>query len=121
MNCSPKYAIYEAITDQQSPRYILEPDGNVQRAGSFEQTKRTRWPFESQVRWELDKSAIYRTLANREPRASEDDVRLTLATVPRSRNLLAAEYPGIQFHVILWRPWEEIPSSTMSCRTGFAK
>jgi hypothetical protein len=131
VNCSPKYAIYEAITDhvrravgkvpygKQSPRYILEPNGNVRRAGNFEQTKRSQWPFESQVRWELDKSAIYRTLANREPRASEDDVRLTLAIVRRSRNLLAAEYPGIQFHVILWRPWEEDTLIYHELQNGF--
>jgi hypothetical protein len=131
VDCSPKYAIYVAITDhvrraagkvpygKHSPRYKLDPDGNVRRDGNFDQNQRTPSPFESQVRWELDKSAIYRALANREQRVSEDDVRLTLAIVRRSRDLLAAEYPGIQFHVILWRPWEEDAAIYRELQDGF--
>lgn len=118
VDCSPKYAIYGAITDhvrraagkipysKHAPRYILEPDGNVRRVGNFELKQRALSPFEAKLGWEFGKSAIYRLLANREPRVSEDDVHLTLAIVRRSRDLLAAEYPGLQFHVILWRPGE---------------
>ena len=119
VDCKPKYAIYVALTDhvrravgkvpygEHSPRYVLDPDGSVRRVGDFEQKERTPSPFEAELRWQLGKSAIYRTLANRQPRVTEDDIRLTLAMVRRSRDLLAAEYPGIQFHVLLWRPWEE--------------
>ena len=66
-------------------------------------------PLEKDIRWQLGKSALYRLLEKQygnEP-VSEHDLRLLLAIVGRSKDLLAAEYPGIKFHVILWQNWKE--------------
>lgn len=118
VDCSPKYAIYVAIPDhvarvagkvpygKHAPRYQLDPDGSVRLVGNFEEQERAPSPLGAELRWQLGKSAIYRLLANREPRVSEDDIHLTLAIVRRSRDLLAEEYPGIKFHVILWPAWK---------------
>lgn len=117
VDCSPEYAIYVAITDhvrravgkvpygKHAPRYLVDPGGMVRRVGNFEEEERVPSPLEAELRWQFGKSAIYHLLENRVPRVSEDDVRTTLAIVRRSRDLLAAEYPGIKFHVILWPDW----------------
>jgi hypothetical protein len=113
-DCSPKYAIYLALahhakrasgkvfSSMHGPRYVLDPDGIPRRVGNFGEQEKVPSPFEAELRWQLGKSAIYRRLTQIEPRIDKDDVRLMLAIVGRSRDLLAAEYPGIQFHVILW-------------------
>jgi hypothetical protein len=119
VDCSPQYAIYVAITDhvrraagkvpygKHAPRYLLDPGGAVRRVGNFEQAERAPSPLEAELRWQFGKSAIYRRLANRASSVSEDDVHRMLAIVRRSRDLLAAEYPGIKFHVILWPDWNK--------------
>ena len=77
---------------KHGPRYVLDPDGTVRRDGNFEGLERTYSPAEAELRWQFGKSAIYRLLADRPPRPTEDDVRTTLAIVRRSRDLLVEQY-----------------------------
>jgi hypothetical protein len=76
--------------------------------------------LESRLKSQLSKSAVYRYLQGLEPKPTEDDVRLLLAIVAKSRDLLQAEYPGIQFRVLLWRfNYEEWIYQEL--KAGFAK
>jgi len=117
VDCQPKYAIYLAITDhvrrvtgkipygKHSPRYVLNPEGTVRRDGDFETKEQPTSGFRAELRQQLEKSAIYRLWStSRGPLVSAADIDLMLAIVRQSRDLLRAEYPGIQFHVILGVP-----------------
>ncbi len=132
VDCQPAYAIYQAIPHhvarvagkvtfmRHAPRYQMGPDGTVRLAGHFDDDgPKTESRFGFEVRWQLRKSAIYRMLQNIESRVSEDDVQLTLAVVGKSRDLLAAEYPGIKFQVILWESWKEEDALYRELQTGF--
>jgi hypothetical protein len=112
VNCRPDYAIYQAIPDhaarvagkvpygKHAPRYQLTAAGDIGYAGHFDDD--ATWLM-SGTRQQFIKSAMYRWLQNVTRSAiSDDDVHLMLAIVRRTREQLAAQYPGIQFHVILW-------------------
>jgi hypothetical protein len=125
VNSAPRYAIYSGFSEhiarvagkvpwgRHGPRYQLAPDGSVQLVGHFDASQASRHspphesPLQDELRWQLSKSALYNALdsalLHRLPVPSEADARLLLAIVRRSRDLLVAEYPGIQFHVILWK------------------
>ncbi len=83
---------------------MLDPDGTVHRAGYFEIRKplAQRLRFGRQIEWQLKKSAIWRRLLVFDSRITEDDIRLYFAVVRRSQELLTAQFPGIQFRIILW-------------------
>lgn len=109
----PQYVFYTAIPNhvvrvvgkvnygKHAPRYLLDTSGNVYQAGRFEDVSGQR-PDQSELTWQLSKSAIYRTIQNMGQLPSDDDIRLMCAVVRKSKDRLTAEYPGIQFHVILW-------------------
>ena len=130
-DCTPEYAFYGAITDhvrravgkvpygKHGPRYVLDPDGTVRRDGNFEGLERTYSPAETELRWQFGKSAIYRLLADRPPRPTEDDVRTTLAIVRRSRDLLVEQYPEIKFEVIFWPDWNRDGDLSRELQDGF--
>jgi hypothetical protein len=130
---SPRYAFYEALPDhvarvagkipygRHNPRYRLNPDGTVRLDGHFDDGQKPPSAFELRLRGQLRKSAIYRMFERAEPRTNEDDLRLLLATVRRSRDLLAAEYPGIEFHVVLWRNFEYEQPIYQKLQEGFAE
>jgi len=117
----PRYAIYQALPDhvariagkipygKHGPRYQLNTDGSVLFTGHFDDGQEPPSAFTRRLRGQLQKSAIYRRLEDFRPRTNENDVRLLLAIVGRSRDLLIAQYPGIKFEVILWRnfPYEQ--------------
>jgi len=127
------FAIYQALPDhipriagkipygKHNPRYELKADGTVQRVGHFDDGIAPPTALALRIRGQLGKSAIYRTLTSIEPRMNENDVRLLLATVGKSRDLLAEQYPGIEFHVILWRnfPYEQHVYEEL--QAGFAR
>jgi len=110
-----------------APRYALDAGGTARRAGDFE----SRQPWAERLglvtackcgqcpdcethellaqrlglAWEvrqINKSALWRRLWNGYARINAGDIRLYLAVVRRSQELLSAQYPGIQFHVVLW-------------------
>lgn len=110
-----------------APRYVLDAHGSVQRAGDFEDHKplaerlgftslckcgecpdcESREPLAERLRLapvirQLNKSALWQRVWNGDSRINDEDIRLYLAVVRRSQELLSAQYPGIQFHVILW-------------------
>ena len=82
---------------------MLDADGTVHQAGHFEDRKplAVRLGIHHGVR-QLKKSAMWRTLESIDPPITNDDIRLYFAVVRRSQELLTAQYPGIQFRVILW-------------------
>lgn len=111
----PRYAIYQALPDhvarvsgkipygKHSPRYVLNADGTVTLAGHFDDGGKKPSALQLRLRGQLKKSATYRTITSIEPAINENDVRLLLAIVRQSRDKLVAQYPGIEFHVLLWR------------------
>lgn len=129
----PRFAIYQALPDhvarvagkipygKHSPRYLLGTDGTVRLNGHFDDGQVPPSYFQAHLRGQLRKSAIYRTLENLRPRTNENDVRLLLATVRRSRELLEAEYPGIEFRVILWRNFAYEQPLYEALQKGFAQ
>ncbi len=115
VDTTPQYAFYIAIPHhvwrvagrvswiQHEPRYVLDGDGTVHRAGYFEdvQPLAERLGIKKGIR-QLNKSAIWQRLSSSDSPITEEDIRLYLAIVRRSRDLLTAQYPGIQFRIILW-------------------
>jgi hypothetical protein len=129
----PRYAIYQAIPDhvarvagkipygKHSPRYRLGADGNASRDGHFDDGQKFLTGIEARLQGQLRKSAIYQTFASAEPRTNDNDVRLLLALVRKSKDLLSAEYPGIEFHVILWRNFDFEKDTYRELLEGFSK
>ncbi len=141
---SPSHAYYTAIPDHvwrvagltaltHQPRYVLDADGTVQAAGFFRDPKplALRLGLGRRVADQLEKSAILRRLEHPglflsfdvvEPMITEDDMRLYLAVVSRSRELLSAQYPGIEFRIILWPGRNTAERSTNEIlRDGFRR
>jgi hypothetical protein len=115
VDCHPMTAIYSALADhafrvagkvwygQHSPRYKLAPQGTVGASGHFDDKRRSSGRIITSIRRQLEKSALYQVLESPRRDPSQDDIQLMLAIVAKSRDLLAAQYPGIKFHVLLWR------------------
>jgi hypothetical protein len=89
-----------------SPRYTLDAAGTVGMRGHFDDGQGPPSFLRTKLQDQLQKSAIVRMLKNLQAPTTEDDVRLLLAIVRKSRDLLTTEYPGIKFHILLWRNFE---------------
>lgn len=105
-----------------APRYVLSADGNVHQEGRLEDRKTLadRLGLHHGVR-QLNKSAIWRWLSTGDARVTDEDIRLYLAVVRRSAELLKGQFPGIQFRVILW-PNQQVPQQRdvyFKLRDGF--
>jgi hypothetical protein len=111
----PRYAYYVMIPSHvwrvagrvgwgnHAPRYELAADGTVHQTGHFENRKTLAQRLGlKRGLGQLNKSAIWRMLSLPDLRINDDDIRLCLAVVRRSQELLEAQYPGLQFRVILW-------------------
>ncbi|HJR77113.1 MAG TPA: hypothetical protein VJ805_09065 [Nitrospiraceae bacterium] len=131
----PKYIIYQAIPYHiervaglmtwfpHSPRYRPGDSGRVTAQGNFDtvsdETRYSRierfWRaqgiFGDSVSGTLRKSFLYNALVSPFRSLSIEDVELFLGIVTQSRDVAAAEYPGAEFHVILW--------DSMFLREGF--
>jgi hypothetical protein len=128
----PKYAFYVALPVHvwrtagrvawggHAPHYVLASDGTVHQVGYFDVDKRLQSALGTQIAPWLSKSAIWRLIVGHDSPISDDDIRLYFAIVRCSQELLAAEYPGIEFHVILWPNSSPEQSSTYEkLRDGF--
>jgi hypothetical protein len=116
LDCTPTHAIYESLYDHvarvaghgrwdpQGPRFALGADGRVVRDGNFDD----RPPLARSLPW-LGRSEILRVLSERfAPKQADFD--LFAEVVRASRDRLAARYPGVEFHVLLWdKPWKQDP------------
>lgn len=116
VDTAPGYAYYVAIPHhvwrvagrvpwlRHEPRYVLDADGTLHRAGYFEdhQPLALRLGLGRRVAALLDKSAMWQRFTAADSHVTDEDIRLYLAMVRRSQELLTAQYPGIQFRVILW-------------------
>jgi hypothetical protein len=82
----------------------VDADGTVRQEGNFENRKplALQLGLGSRVDRQLGKSAIWRMLSMGDFRITDDDFRTYFAVVRRSQMLLAAQYAGIQFRVLLW-------------------
>lgn len=119
----PRYAYYMAITHHvwraagrvgwihHQPRYVLDADGTLHRAGYFEGRQPLGrqlglgWPIEGLLDWtegQLNKSALWRRFLLSDARITDDDIRLYLAMIRRTQELITTQYPDIQFRIVLW-------------------
>ena len=126
VDTAPKYVYYAAIPDQvwrvasrkawikHQPRYILEADGTVRFAGFFPDPTplALQLGFGKRIADQLGKSAMWRALNLREAAITRDDIDLYLAIVRRSRDLLAVQFPGVTFRVLMWPGHTEAQRST---------
>ncbi len=107
-----------------APRYILTGSGAVTQAGFIDSkslAEKLGLSYNSRIKGQLDKSALWRMLSSRDSRVTDDDIRVYLAVVRRSQELLTAQYPGIRFHIILW-PNQNVPQQRYvyeKMRAGF--
>jgi hypothetical protein len=128
----PRYAFYVALPVHvwrtagrvawggHAPHYVLASDGTVHEVGFFDVDKRFQSVLGTQIAPWLNKSAIWRLIMGHDSPITDDDIRLYFAVVHRSQELLAKQYPGIQFHVILWPNQTVQPTSTYKkLRDGF--
>jgi hypothetical protein len=107
-----------------APRYVLDADGTPRQEGFLGDRKPLdeRLGIRRGVR-QLRKSALWRRLSSGDYRINDDDIRLYFAVVQRSQELLVAQYPGLQFHVILW-PNQDAPQQLYAyekMREGFRR
>lgn len=123
VDTTPRYAYYIAIPHHvwraagrvgwihHQPRYVLDADGTLHRAGYFEgrlplgRQLGVGWPIEGLLNWtdgQLNKAAIWRRFLLSDSRITDDDIRLYLAMIRHTQELLTTQYPGIQFRIILW-------------------
>lgn len=116
VNSRPTYAFYVASPihvwrvagrvawERYAPRYVPDADGAAHREGHFEgrNTLSESLGFTGSFAGQLNKWALWRDLPRRELSINDDDIRLDFAVVRRSEELLTAQYPGIQFRVVLY-------------------
>ncbi len=137
VDTTPRYAFYVAIPNHvwrvagrtawggHAPRYVLAADGTVHQEGYFEDRRplALRLGFGQRASGQLNKSAMWRMLSMSDSRITDDDIRLYFAVVRRSQDLLTTQYPGIQFHVILWPnqvAWQQ-RATYLKLRDGFRR
>ncbi len=123
VDTTPRYVYYVAIPHHvwraagrvgwihHMPRYVPDAEGTLQRAGYFEGRKPLGqqlgfgWPIEgllNGIERQLNKAAIWRRVLVLDSRITDDDIRLYLAMIRRSQELITTQYQGIQFRIILW-------------------
>ena len=107
----PRYAYYIALPGhvwraagrvawgRHAPRYVLDADDSIHRAGNFETRPQLgeRLGLNPHVVGQLNKSAIWNMISMGDSRITDDDIRLYFAIVRRSRDLLMAQYPESSF------------------------
>lgn len=116
VDTTPQYAFYVAIPTHvwrvagrvawadHTPRYVMDADGNVHQAGNFENRKSLalQLGLNRHISGQLNKSAMWRFLSMRNAPINNNDIRLYFGVVHRAQELLVAQYPNIQFRVILY-------------------
>jgi hypothetical protein len=129
---APQYAFYVAIPHhvwrvagraflgERTPRYVLEADETLHRAGKFADPKH-RVGLPGRVEGQFNKSALWRRISRIAARITDDDLRLYFAVVRRAQQLIASQYPKIQFRVILWPglDYTQASSTYDKLREGF--
>lgn len=117
VDTTPQYAFYVAIPTHvarvagrvawgnHAPKYALDADGKLYRDGFYEDRPdlpmRLGLAPNSPLRGQLNKSALIRVISKRDIAVTDDDIRLYFSVVSRAQELLKAQYPNIQFRVIL--------------------
>jgi hypothetical protein len=108
VDCEPKYAIYVAIIphiarsagysswDRHGPRYVMDADGSVSFVGHIDEQEVSL--FLEQIK----KSFIYKRYFTIKTSFSKADIDLFIGIVQASRNAFLKQYPGGEFHVLLW-------------------
>jgi hypothetical protein len=109
----PVCAIYQAIPGhinrllglnpwgRRGPRYILGEGNRVKYAGFFHEVNERNYILRK-IENQMDKSHLYKRISRGINKINDDDIELFIRMVARSKQLLEKQYPGIQFHVILW-------------------
>lgn len=135
VDTTPQYTFYLALPSHvwraagrvawggHAPRYVLDADGTLRQEGVLGDRK----PLDERLGIrrgvsQLSKSALWRRLSSGDYRI-DDDIRLYFAVVQRSQELLIAQYPNLQFHVILW-PNQDAPQQLYAyekMREGFRR
>ena len=111
--CRPTHMIYQAITShvgraaglqsfaKAGPRYRLV-DGRAIYMETVPRLMGEPTGFWPELRYYLGKSHLYSMITNHQPLSSPAELPLYLAIVRQSRDRLMADYPGAEFHVLLW-------------------
>jgi hypothetical protein len=118
VDTTPRYAFYVAIPTHvwrvagrvawadHTPRYVLDGDGMVSQEGHFENREelglRLGLGYDSRLRGQLVKSAMWRILPMRDAPIDDYDIRLYFGVVRRAQEILTTQYPNIQFRIILY-------------------
>lgn len=111
--CRPTHVVYQAITShvgraaglqsfaKAGPRYRLV-DGRAVHVETVPRPMGAPTGLGPELSYYLGKSHLYSMIANYQPLSSPAELPLYLAIVRQSRDRLLADYPGAQFHVLLW-------------------
>jgi hypothetical protein len=132
VNEPPEYAFYWCLYPEHvhrllgrrswtrsGPRYVLDDDGRVVYAGSYDLCRESH-PLFTRIRWQIRKSAFGRRVLAFTPPVTRADKRLLLQVIERSREHLRVVYPNIEFHVLLSARGREYDEVAGSLRTrGF--
>lgn len=119
MRCDPtrvSHVLYQAITDHvrraagrawwitRGPRYDLTQDGGVRPDGHFEDGRRHEKTLAQLVGNQVLKSEIYDAVVQGKyvHKYSRETIDLYLGIVAEARDLVHANYPCAEFHVLLW-------------------
>lgn len=122
IDCQPSHIIYQALPDhvarvsglyswgKHHPRYHLNPDGTVNRRGSFSDENITPGSLSRNLQYQLGKSSLFnwveaQRLALPSRPINGNDIDLFLGIVSQAQREAARRFPASQFHVVLW-PWQ---------------
>jgi hypothetical protein len=118
--CRPTHVVYEALPhhvarvtgatlySRLGPHYALGAAGSVVYTGTGTPQPVVAPPPSRSRRVILRadellrRSRVYEMLLHREVKPQAKDVELYFAVVAAARDRFAAEYPGVQFHVLAW-------------------
>lgn len=108
----PLRAAGRVLWDRHGPRYRLADDGTPVLSGSFDGPLLSWQRLVDPVASFLERSALVRAWWSRRRQPSPGEIELTAAMLARSRELLQADWPDVEFVVVLW-PWHEPTSSEL--------
>jgi hypothetical protein len=113
--CKPRFVVYQALDrhvlrtaglvhwGKNGPRYVLEEDGRVRRAGTFaDKPAATR--FTDAFLRQSGKSHLYTWIRGRSKsyQVSDEHIATFGAIVEQARDIALADNPRGVFHVLLW-------------------
>ena len=112
IDCNPTHLIYLAIRDHVlrvlgvgrrsfGPKYVSDGNGGVVYSGIFRDSVRIKW-LTGVGGYRIRKSKLASRVLDYSRPPGEEEFELFAAVVRQTREITRADYPGSQFHMLVW-------------------